>query len=142
MNLALASALNLLLESERAGVIALDRPIAEVSHDELRRLLTLSREQEAATAASLENLMRAGGVAPSTKIGPFGDKVAAATTLHDRLSMLLRGEEWVARKADEALARAPEAGPIRAQLEQMGKRHRFEVEWGRAELIRIMGTIR
>jgi nitronate monooxygenase len=142
MDAALASALNLLLESERAGVIALDRLIAEVTHDELRRLLTLSREHEAATAAALENLLRADGIEPSTKIGPFAHKVAAAATLHDRLSLLLRGEEWVARKADEALAHAPEAGPIREQLEQMGKRHRFEVEWGRAELIRIMDTIR
>jgi nitronate monooxygenase len=142
MDPALASSLNLLLESERAGVIALDRLIAEVTHDELRRLLTLSREHEAATAAALENLLGSDGEEPSAKIGPFADKVAVATTLHDRLSLLLRGEEWVARKADEALALAPATGPIHDQLEQMAKRHRFEVEWGRAELIRIMDAIR
>ncbi|HUN57542.1 MAG TPA: DUF6306 domain-containing protein [Candidatus Binataceae bacterium] len=142
MDAALASSLNLLLESERAGVIALDRLITEVSHEELRRLLTLSREHEAATAAALENLLLADGAEPSTRIGPFADKVAAAATLHDRLSLLLRGEEWVARRADEALVHAPATGPIHDQLEQMAKRHRFEVEWGRAELIRIMDTIR
>jgi Domain of unknown function (DUF6306) len=142
MEAALAESLNLLLESERAGVIALDRLIAEVRHEELRRLLTLSRDHEAATVAALENLLRSDGAEPSTKVGPFADKVAAAATLHDRLSLLLRGEEWVARKADQALALAPVSGPVHEQLEQMGKRHRFEVEWGRAELIRIMNTIR
>ena len=142
MDSALARSLNLLLESERAGVIALDRLIAEITHGELRLLLMLSREHEAGTAAALEELLRFEGAEPSTKIGPFADKVAAAATLHDRLSLLLRGEEWVARKADEALALAPANGPIHDQLEQMAKRHRFEVEWGRAELIRIMDTIR
>jgi Domain of unknown function (DUF6306) len=138
---ALAKYLNLLLESERSGVIALDRLIAEVTHEELRKLLTLSRDHEAATAAQLEALLLAASFTPSDKVGPFATKVATAATLHDRLSLLLRGEEWVARKADEALALAPASGPVHDQLEQMAKRHRFEVEWGRAELIRIMNTI-
>ena len=54
--------------------------------------------------------------------------------------MLIHGEEWVARKVEEAIALVPSSGPIHDQLQQMANRHRFEVEWGRAELIRLMNT--
>jgi CBS domain-containing protein len=138
---ALEQILNLLLESERAGVAALDRLIGEVENDDLRRLLATSREDEAATASALEQLIRANGGQPSDQIGPFAAKVAAAGALANQLRLLIRGEEWVARKVEEALAIAPPDGPIADQLRKMANRHRFEVEWGRAELIRIMNTL-
>ncbi len=141
MDAALGQILNLLLESERAGVAALDNLIGAVENDDLRRLLATSREDEAATVSALEQLIRANGGQPSDKIGPFAAKVAAAGALADRLRMLIRGEEWVARKVEEALAIAPPDGPIADQLRRIANRHRFEVEWGRAELIRIMNTL-
>ncbi len=141
MGPALEQILNLLLESERAGVAALDQLLGEVENDELRRLLATSREDEAATAFALEQLIRANGGQPSGQIGPFAAKVAAAGVLADRLKLLIRGEEWGARKVEEALAIAPQDGPIADQLRRMAKRHRFEVEWGRAELIRIMNKL-
>ena len=39
MDAALEQALNLLLESERAGVLALDKLIADVKQDELKKFL-------------------------------------------------------------------------------------------------------
>lgn len=141
MDQALERILNLLLESERAGVVALDHLLTEVSHEELRALLTTSREDEAATARQIEELIRSGGGSPSDKVGPFAAKVAAAGSLRDRLKLLIHGEEWVARKVEEALALAPATGPVHDQLQKMANRHRFEVEWGRAELIRLMNTL-
>ncbi len=141
MDAALEQILNLLLESERAGVAALDKLIGEVGNDDLRRLLATSREDEAASAVALELLIREHGGAPSAKIGPFAAKIAAAGALAERLKLLIRGEEWVARKVEEALALAPPGGPIDDHLRRMANRHRFEVEWGRAELIRIMNTL-
>jgi N-methylhydantoinase B/oxoprolinase/acetone carboxylase alpha subunit len=138
---ALTQILNLLLESERAGVAALDALIPEVAQDELRKLLTTSREDEAATAARLEALIRAGGETPSAKVGDFAIKVAAAGSLQERLKLLIHGEERVARTVEEAMALAPASGAVHQQLQQMANRHRFEVEWGRAELIRLMNTI-
>ena len=140
MERALEQILNLLLESERAGVAALDALIGEVTHDELRKLLTTSREDEAVTAGQLEALIRSGGGSASAKVGPFAAKVAAAGALQDRLKLLIHGEEWVARKVEEAIALAPAAGPVHDQLQRMANRHRFEVEWGRAELIRLMNS--
>jgi hypothetical protein len=138
---ALAQILNLLLESERAGVFAIDDLLREVTHPELRALLKTSREDEAATANQLEQLIRFSGDSPSDTVGSFAAKVAVAGTLQDRLKLLIHGEEWVARKVEEAIALAPPAGPIHDQLQKMANRHRFEVEWGRAELIRLMNTL-
>lgn len=138
---ALAQILNLLLESERAGVITIDELLREVTQPELRALLTTSREDEAATALRLAQLIRSSGGSPSDTVGPFATKVATVGALQDRLKLLIHGEEWVARKVEEAIALAPPAGPIHDQLQKMANRHRFEVEWGRAELIRLMNTL-
>jgi len=138
---ALEQILNLLLESERAGVVALDALAAEVSQSELRQLLLTSKDDEGATARQLEELIRSAGGTPSDKVGPFAEKVAAVASLRDRLQLLIHGEEWVARKVEEALALAQQSGPIHDYLHKMANRHRFEVEWGRAELIRLMSNV-
>ena len=81
MEPALEEILNLLLESEQSGVVALDWLAAQVENDELKRLLTTSREDESATVHELEDLIRSAGGTPSQRIGPFAAKVAAAGTL-------------------------------------------------------------
>lgn len=141
MDQALEQILNLLLEAERAGVAALDRLVEQVENADLKRLLMTSKEDEAADAKILDQLIRANGGMPSERTGPFANKVADAGTLRDRLQLLIHGEEWVARKVEEALALAPQGGPLRECLNGMARRHRFEVEWGRAELIRLMDAI-
>jgi nitronate monooxygenase len=141
MDGALERILNLLLESERAGVVALDELSREVDQEELRRFLVAAREDEAQNAAHLEDLIKTGGGTPSDRTGPFAEKLAAQDSLRDRMNLLSRGQEWVARKIEEALAIAPE-GPIRDYLQKMANRHRHEVEWGRAEVIRLMSQTR
>ena len=136
----LEDALNLLLESERAGVAALERLIAEVEHDELREFLKGSRDMEHRNALELEALIRGNGGTPSEKTGPFAAKVAALGTIRERLALMSRGQEWAARKTEVALALAPQSGPIHDYLTAMANRHRAEVEWGRAEVIRLMNA--
>ncbi len=133
--------MNLLLESERAGVVALEGLAGQVGNEDLKRLLTTSREDEGATVRELEDLIRSARGTPSQTVGPFAAKVAAAGTLSQQLKLLIHGEEWVARKVEEALALAPPSGPIHDYLRKMAQRHRFEVEWGRAELIRLMNAL-
>jgi hypothetical protein len=137
----LENALNLLLESERAGVTVLDALAAEVKHPELKELLLDAREDESHNAAALERLVREGGGTPSAATGPFAAKVAAIGNTRGRLALLIHGQEWVARKIEETLALAPQDGPIRECLQRMANRHRHEIEWGRAELIRLMDTV-
>ena len=140
MDKALEDALNLLLESERAGVAALEHLIAEVELDELRKFLSGSRDVERRNAEDLEALIRKNGGTPSSKVGPFAGKVAALKTLRERLALLSRGQEWAARKTEVALALAPDSGPIHDYLTSMANRHRAEVEWGRAEVIKLLGA--
>ena len=132
--------LNLLLESERAGVAALEHLAPEVEQEELRRFLLGERDEERRNVEGLEALIRAGGGTPSSAVGPFAAKVAALGTIRERLSLLSHGQEWVARKVEEALALAPEEGPIHEFLRSMGNRHRAEIEWGRAEVIRLLNS--
>ncbi len=141
MDAALERMLNLLLESERAGVAVLDALAAEVKHPDLKLLLLDAREEESRNAGALERLVREGGGTPSAATGPFAGKVAAVGTMRGRLTLLIRGQEWVARKIEETLALAPESGPIHDYLQKMANRHRHEIEWVRAELIRLMDTI-
>src|SRR5208282_806704 len=140
MDPALEKALNLLLESERAGVIALGTLIAEVKQDELRKFLAGSRAMEQRNAEELEALIRDNGGNPSSGVGPFAGKVAALDSIRDRLNLLSRGQEWAARKTEVALALAPAEGAIHGYLTAMANRHRAEVEWGRAEVIRLMSA--
>ena len=140
MDKALEQMLNLLLESERAGVAALEQLAPEVEQEELRRFLLGERDEERRNVEGLEALIRAGGGTPSSAVGPFAAKVAALGTIRERLSLMSHGQEWVARKVEEALALAPPGGPINECLQKMARRHRFEVEWGRAEVIRLLNS--
>ncbi len=140
MDAKLEVALNLLLESERAGVVALESLAAEVEQDELRRFLIASRDEERRNAGELEALIRQNGGTPSDATGPFAEKIAALDSVRDKLNLMSRGQEWVARKTEEAIALAPSAGPIHDYLVAMANRHRAEVEWGRAEVIRLMSA--
>ena len=140
MDQALEAALNLLLEAERAGVIALSRLIDDVEQEELKKFLRGSRAMEQRNAEELEALIRDNGGTPSTKTGPFADKVAALESIRERLNLMSRGQEWAARKTEVALALAPENSAIHDYLTAMANRHRAEVEWGRAEVIKLMNA--
>ena len=140
MDKALEAAINLLLESERAGVIALSTLIDDVAQEELKKFLRGSRAMEQRNAEELEALIRDNGGTPSTKTGPFAGKVAALESIRERLNLLSRGQEWAARKTEVALALAPEPSPIHDYLTAMANRHRAEVEWGRAEVIKLMNA--
>ena len=140
MDKALEAALNLLLESERAGVIALSTLIDVVEPEELKKFLRGSRAMEQRNAEELEALIRDNSGIPSTKTGPFAGKVAALESIRERLNLLSRGQEWAARKTEVALALVPEPSPIHDYLTAMANRHRAEVEWGRAEVIKLMNA--
>jgi hypothetical protein len=137
---ALEKMLNLLLESERAGVAALEHLAPEVEQAELRQFLLAERDEEQRNVEGLEQLLREGGGTPSKAVGPFAAKVAALSTLRERLNLMSHGQEWVARKVEEALAITPADGPIHEFLRDMGNRHRAEIEWGRAEVIRLLNA--
>lgn len=141
MEPALEQILNLLLESERAGVVVCDALAGQVAHEDLHKLLVTGKEDERATADQLEQLIAENGGSPSNKVGPFAAKIAALSSLRERLELLIKGEQWVARKVEEALALAPSNGPVHDYLQRMANRHRFAAEWTRAEIIRMLDEL-
>jgi len=134
--------LNLLLESERAGVVALDALAPQVEQEELRQFLIGERGEEQRNVDGLTKLIHDNGGTPSQSVGPFAAKVAALAGIRERLNLMSHGQEWVARKTEEALALAPAEGPIYEFLRSMANRHRAEIEWGRAEVIRLLSSDR
>src|SRR6266853_6152948 len=134
MDRKLEAALNLLLESERAGLVALEELLTLVTNAELRRFLVATADDHAENLRKLEELIRSHGGTPSDRTGPFAEKIAALESLRDRLNLLSRGQAWVAQKIEEALELAAGDAVIREFLQSMANHHRHEIEWGRAEV--------
>ena len=126
--------LNRLLEAERAGHRLLDAMSQETSDPQLKALFTNITDVEVSDVSVLEGLIRLHGGTPSTKTGDFVDRVLSLDNLNDQISLLARGQAWVARKVEQALALDPPPD-IAAFLKEMANRHRHNMEWARAEAI-------
>lgn len=134
MNPALEEILNRLLEAERAGQVLLDMMAQETADPHLKALFANFTDVETGDTAVLEGLIRLHGGTPSTKTGDFAEKVLQLNNLHDQINLLSRGQAWVARKVEQALALQPPA-EVAAFLKEMANRHRHNMEWARAEAI-------
>ena len=135
MNPQLEALLNRLLEAERAGRQLLDAMTQETADPQIKALFANFTDIEVGDAAVLEGLIRLHGGTPSTKTSDFADRVLRIDNLHDQITLLSRGQAWVARKVEQALALNPPAD-IAAFLKEMANRHRHNMEWARAEAIK------
>jgi Domain of unknown function (DUF6306) len=96
--------LNALLEAERAGVATANHLVEQHPSEELDAQYKQVKKDEAWSCAGLhEAILREGGV-PSKQVGAFVDKVKALETVEEKLILLNKGQSWVARKIDEAIA--------------------------------------
>lgn len=95
--------LNSLLEAERAGVKTMDYLLKNYGTDQLESKFKLVKADEAWSCAGLhEAIVREGGV-PSKETGDFAEKVMSKNTLEEKLTLLNKGQSWVARKIDDVL---------------------------------------
>jgi hypothetical protein len=131
----LEALLNQLLESERAGHALLEAMTKEAADPEMQSLFANFTDIEISDVSVLEGLIRLHGGIPSTKIGDFVKKVLSVDNLHDQINLLSRGQAWVARKVEQALALNPPP-EVAAFLKEMANRHRHNMEWARAEAIK------
>ncbi|MGB2689454.1 MAG: DUF6306 domain-containing protein [Desulfobacterales bacterium] len=92
---------NMLLEADRAGVLVLDKLVRKVEDDQLKTLLKKFLRDEGVNCRILMTLIHDLGAKPTTKTGAFVNKVHALNNLEDKVQLLLRGQEWVARKIQE-----------------------------------------
>ena len=101
---ALMDLLNALLEAERAGVATANYLIEHHPSEELDAQYRQVKKDEAWSCAGLHQaVVREGGI-PSKGVGEFVDKAMALDTLEEKLILLNKGQAWVARKIDEAIA--------------------------------------
>lgn len=88
---------NMLLEAERSGVLVLDELVRQVEDQQLKTLLKKFLRDEGVNCRILMTLIHDLGAKPTNKTGAFADKVNALTNLEDKVRLLIRGQEWVAR---------------------------------------------
>ena len=92
---------NMLLEAERAGVLVLDELVRQVEDQRLKTLLKNFLRDEGVNCRILMTLIHDLGAKPNNKTGAFVGKVHALNNLEDKVQLLIRGQEWVARKIRE-----------------------------------------
>lgn len=122
----LAARLNDLLEGERAGARGLIDMQAGEDAD-LDTLLDSVARDEAWFCAMLSRHLTRLGHTPSRQTGAFYDKLAAKTTLLDKLRLLDRGQGAVVRLLDELLPAVCDAA-LRDDLLQMRATHVRNIE--------------
>lgn len=96
--------LNALLEAERAGVETANHLLKDHPIEELKDKYQQLKNDEAWSCAGLHQAVLREGGEPSMKVGEFVHKVKALGRLNEKLVLLNKGQAWVARKIDEAIA--------------------------------------
>ncbi|WP_416826264.1 DUF6306 domain-containing protein [Ectobacillus polymachus] len=100
----LINLLNALLEAERAGVETANHLLNHHPSKELDAQYKQVKKDEAWSCAGLHKAILREGGEPSMQVGAFVDKIIALETLKEKLVLLNKGQAWVARKIDEAIA--------------------------------------
>lgn len=131
----LIAALDELLEAERAGVRVGARLVQTAGDPASLALARTIRRDEARWCRMLSGALRRLGARPSTKVGPFYDKVMALDGFESRLALLDRGQAWVARRIKEALPKIRD-DRLHADLTAMLEAHIANIELTRAALMR------
>ena len=117
-----------LLEAERAGVAAA-RALLETATDSAGSdLMALVLNGERESCQILGRTLLKMGARGSGQVGDFAQKVMALEVPEERLRLLIKGQEWVVRKIDEALGSEP-SGEIVQPLTEI--RHVHEVNIGK-----------
>ncbi|MDQ5985160.1 MAG: hypothetical protein CSYNP_00865 [Syntrophus sp. SKADARSKE-3] len=89
---------NDLLAAERAGVEVLSGLIRMTEIPDLKALMGRFLRDEGMNCQILATLIRNSGEEPWKKTGDFVEKVARLERMEDKISLLVKGQEWVARR--------------------------------------------
>jgi nitronate monooxygenase len=123
----LISALNELLEAERAGA----RVLLETAQQNLPQNLAVQinevQRDEVRWCKMLINVIRSLDIEPSSKTGEFYKKAIEITDLEERLIFINRGQGWVVRRLREIISKIQDEN-IKNQLEEMRDAHVDNIE--------------
>jgi Domain of unknown function (DUF6306) len=123
----LVSALNELLEAERAGARVAMESGREAGAADVAALVHDIHQDEVRWCSMLMRTIRAMGGAPSSTTGAFWGKAMAITDLEQRLLFLNRGQAWVVRRLEALMPRVEDAA-VRAELGEMLAAHRQNID--------------
>ncbi len=140
VNQALIDFYNLLLEAERAGVVVIEEMLEAVEDQGLKTMLEKFLRDEGTDCKILFDLIMDEGGAPSKKTGDFVEKIRALPTLVEKVDLLIKGQEWVARKIRERRRLLPVGSPY-LKLEAVKVLHEENVDDTKGHRERIFGPM-
>jgi hypothetical protein len=118
----------ILLEAERAGVLAARGLMKAATDSAETDLMALVLDGERESCRMLGRALLKMGTRGTAQTGDFARKVMALSDPEDRLKLLIKGQDWVVRKIDEALQTTP---PEEILLSLTEIRHVHEVNIGK-----------
>lgn len=119
--------LNRILEAERAGVKVLTDLLKDVEEGGLKAMMAQFLIDEGSNCQVLMTLVRHMKGEPSRKTGDFVDKIQALPSMREKLDLLVKGQEWVAKQIRKNRALFP-AGSQALFLESMKIQHEENVD--------------
>ena len=87
-----------LLEAERAGVQSISDIIPSVEDGELKFVMARYLRDEGMNCQMLIALIKNLGIESGNKTGDFADKIKGLKTTAEKLELLIKGQEWVAKQ--------------------------------------------
>ena len=96
-----------LLEAERAGVFAARGLLGVATDSAESDLMAVVLDGERKSCQILGRTLLKMGTRGSGQVGDFAQKVMALPDSDERLRLLIKGQEWVVRKIEEALQTEP-----------------------------------
>jgi len=90
--------LNRLLEAERAGVKVLGALVPGISDPRLQEMAKRFLRDEGMNCQILKTMIENTGNTVSQRTGDFVQKIEALQILEEKLELLVKGQEWVAKQ--------------------------------------------
>lgn len=87
-----------LLEAERAGVQSISDILPTVEDGELKSIMTRYHRDEGMNCQMLIALIKNLGYEPGNRTGDFVEKIKELKTTAEKLELLVKGQEWVAKQ--------------------------------------------
>ena len=115
-----------LLEAERAGVAAARALLSTAADSAESDLMVLVLDGERESCQILGRTLLKMGARGSANVGDFAQKVMALQKPDERLKLLIKGQEWVVRKIDEALE-IPPPGEVAESLAEIRRVHEVNI---------------
>ncbi len=87
-----------ILEAERAGVQSISGIMNTLEDGELKMMMATYLRDEGMNCQVLISLIKNLGHEPGSKTGDFVGKINALPSLQEKLQLLVKGQEWVAKQ--------------------------------------------